>query len=204
MTAYSQEIRMYSWSFLIITLTAIYAYRFYKSVSENDEKAKIKNLVLFGIFSICSCYIHYYALITTCLINLLLLIFVIKNRKQDKKALRNFLIVAAVQVILYIPWLLYLLGQIVHVHNGFWIALDPISTPVELLSFQFRRQLDSNFVFDAHTIIALISSVLLYIYLGFRTYKYKKEKTNLEPVKLSFRVYVRSNRLNATYFSNYI
>lgn len=162
----------------------------YKSVKENHKKGKIKNLVLFGIFSICSCYIHYYALITTCLINLLLLIFVIKNRKSNKEALRNFLILAGVQVLLYIPWLLYLLGQIVHVHNGFWIALDPISTPVELLSFQFRRQLDTNFVFDAHTIIALISSLVLYIYLGIRTYKYNKEKANLLPAKLSFGVYV--------------
>ena len=77
-----------------------------------------------------------------------------------------------------------------HVHNGFWIEINPVSTPVELLSFQFRRQLDSNFVFDAHTIIALIASVLLYIYLAFRTYKYKKENTNMKPAVLSFFVYV--------------
>lgn len=190
MTAYSQEIRMYSWAFLIITLTAIYAYRFYKNVKEKQEKTKTKNLVLFGIFSICACYIHYYALVTTGLINLILLIYLIRNRKEDKKALINFLILAGIQVILYIPWLMYLMGQIAHVHNGFWIKIDPVSTPIELLSFQFRRQLDSNFVFDAHTIIALISSVCLYIYLAFRTYKYKKENTDLKPAFLSFFIYV--------------
>ena len=181
---------MYSWSFLIITLTSIYGYRFYKSVKENHEKEKIKNLILFGIFSVCSCYIHYYALITTCLINLIILIFVIRNRKNDMKSLRNFLILAVVQIVLYIPWLLYLVSQIVHVHNGFWIALDPISTPVELLSFQFRRQLDTNFVFDAHTVTSLLASVVLYIYLVVRTYKYKKEKVDIKPAALSFGVYV--------------
>ncbi|MDE5830573.1 MAG: glycosyltransferase family 39 protein, partial [Clostridia bacterium] len=190
MTAYSQEIRMYSWSFLIITLTSIYAYRFYKNIKDKNENKRTKNLVIFGIFSICACYIHYYALITTCLINLLLLIFLIRNRKEDKKALKNFLILAGIQVILYIPWLVYLLGQIMHVHNGFWIEINPVSTPVELLSFQFRRQLDSNFVFDAHTIIALVSSVLMYIYLAFRTYKYKKENTDIKPAILSFFIYV--------------
>lgn len=77
-----------------------------------------------------------------------------------------------------------------HVHNGFWIEINPVSTPVELLSFQFRRELDSKFVFDAHTIIALIASVLLYIYLAFRTYKYKKENTDIKPAMLSFFVYV--------------
>ena len=195
---------MYSWAFLIITLTAIYAYRFYKGLKDKNENGRTKNLVLFGIFSICACYIHYYALITTCLINLLLLIFVIKNRKEEKKALIHFLVVAGVQILLYIPWLMYLLGQIVHVHNGFWIALNPISTPVELLSFQFRRQLDSHFTFDAHTIISLIASVLLYIYLGYKTYKYKKEKTNLKPAYLSFFIYVGVIRFDAFDFAYYI
>ena len=55
MNTYAQEIRMYSWTCLIVTLMAIYGYRFYKSVKENNEKNKIKNLCLFGIFSICSC-----------------------------------------------------------------------------------------------------------------------------------------------------
>lgn len=204
MTAYSQEIRMYSWSFLIITLTAIYGFRFYKNVKEKQEKSKTKNLVLFGIFSICACYIHYYALITTCLINLILLIYLIKNRKEAKLDLRNFLILAGVQVVLYVPWLMFLLSQIMHVHNGFWIELNPVSTPIELLSFQFRRQLDTKFVFDAHTIIALISSVCLYIYLAFRTYKYKKENTDMKPALLSFFIYVRNNRNYATDFSNYL
>ena len=115
MTAYSQEIRMYSWACLIVTLTAIYAYRFYKNIKNKDEKGKIKNLVLFGILSICCCYTHYYALVTTGLINLFLLIYLIKNRKEDKKALINFLILAGIQILLYIPWLIYLIGQIGHV-----------------------------------------------------------------------------------------
>lgn len=95
-------------------------------------------------------------------------------------------------------------GQIMHVHNGFWIEINPVSTPIELLSFQFRRQLDSKFVFDAHTIIALIASVLLYIYLAFRTYKYKKENTDIKPALLSFFVYVRNYWNNASYIINYM
>lgn len=86
MNTYAQEIRMYSWSCLLVTLMAIYGYRFYKAVSNKDDKAKIKNLCIFGFFSICSCYIHYYALVTACLINLIILIYLIKNAKNDKKA----------------------------------------------------------------------------------------------------------------------
>lgn len=202
MQAHSQEVRMYSWAFLIITVVSIYAYRFYKNIKENSDNGKMKNLIIFGIFSICACYIHYYALVTTALINLVLLIYLIRNRKEYKKDLRNFLIVALIQVILYIPWLIFLASQIAHVHNGFWIEINPVSTPVELLSFQFRRELDSNFVFDAHTIIALVSSILVYIYLAFRTYKYKKENIDIKPAILSFFIYVGVIRTYASSIIN--
>ena len=92
MNTYAQEIRMYSWSCLIVTLMAIYGYRFYQAISARDEIAIRKNLCLFGVFSICCCYIHYYALVTTCLVNLILLIYLIKNKETNKKTLRNYLI----------------------------------------------------------------------------------------------------------------
>lgn len=192
MCTYSQEIRMYSWSCLIVTLMSIYAYRLYKSIKENNNN-KIKNLVLFGIFSIASCYIHYYALVTACLENLLLLIYFIKNAKKNKeerKSLINFLIVAGIQIILYIPWLIYLIGQIKHVGGGYWIVVDKINTTVEVLSFQFRRQLDTVFEFNIHTIISLISALAMYIYIGYRIYKAKKENDDIKPAILSGFVYI--------------
>ena len=51
MNTYAQEIRMYTWSCLIVTLMAIYGYIFYKSVKTNNSKNKIKNLCLFGLFA---------------------------------------------------------------------------------------------------------------------------------------------------------
>ncbi len=192
MCTYSQEIRMYSWACLIVTLMSIYAYRLYRSIKENDNK-KRKNLILFGIFSIASCYIHYYALVTACLENLLLLIYLVKNvkkNKEEKKSLINFLIVAVIQIILYIPWLIYLIGQIKHVGGGFWIVVGPINTTVEVLSFQFRRQLDTIFEFNIHTIISLISAIAMYIYIGYRIYKAKKENDDIRPAILSGFIYV--------------
>lgn len=189
MSNYAQEIRMYSWAFLIITVTAIYAYRFYKSIKEKSEKGRLKNLIIFEIFSIMACYIHYYALVTTGVINLLLLIFLIRNRKEDKKALYQFLAFSLIQILLYVPWLVFLFSQIVHVHEGFWIEIHPISTPVRLLSFQFLRDLGDKFVFDANTIIAFSASILLYIYLGVKTYKLKKAKSDIKPAYLSFFIY---------------
>ena len=190
MCTYSQEVRMYSWSCLIVTLFAIYGYRLYKNIKDKKEfKIQNKNLIIFGIFSICACYIHYYALAVAGIVNFFLLIYLIKNRKENTKILRNFIILAIIQIILYIPWLLYLKGQVEHVEGGFWITLG-ISTLIEIPSFQFRRQLDTNFVFDANTIIALVASLAMYVYIGYRIYRAKKEKEEMKPGIFSIILYV--------------
>ena len=190
MNTYAQEIRMYSWTCLIVTLMAIYGYRFYKAVKENSEKNKIKNLCLFGIFSICSCYIHYYALVTAGLINLIILIYLIKNRKNDVKSLRNFLIVAVIQVILYIPWMIFFVVQLKHVGGGFWIQLSLVGTTVDILSFQFKNQVDSNFLTDIKAMMALIVSILVYVYSIIKAYKLKKDGEDIKPIILSAGIYV--------------
>lgn len=190
MNTYAQEIRMYSWTCLIVTLMAIYGYRFYKNVKQKDEKSKLKNLCLFGIFSICSCYIHYYALVTAGLINLILLIYLIKNRKEAKKDLRNFLILAAIQIALYIPWMIFFVVQLKQVGGGFWIQLSLVGTTVDILSFQFKNQVDSNFMNDAKALAALIVSIAIYAYLIIKAYKLKKNGESIKPVILSTGIYI--------------
>ena len=190
MCTYSQEIRMYSWSCLIVTLLAIYGYRLYKNIKDKTSlKIQNKNLIIFGIFSILACYIHYYALAVAGLINFMILIYLIKNRKENAKILRNFIILAIIQIIIYIPWLLYLKGQVAHVESGFWITLE-YSTFVEVLSFQFRRQLDTEFVFDTNTLIALITALAMYIYVGYKIYRAKKEKETIFPGIIAIVTYI--------------
>lgn len=190
MNTYAQEIRMYSWTCLIVTMMAIYGYRFYKNIKQKEEKNKLKNLCLFGVFSICSCYIHYYALVTAGLINLILLIYLIKNRKDNKKDLRNFLILAVIQIVLYIPWMVFFVVQLKQVSGGYWIQLSLIGTTVDVLSFQFKNQVDSNFMNDAKALAALIVSIALYIYLIIKAYKLKNKGESLKPVALSTGIYI--------------
>ena len=199
---YSQEIRMYSLAYLLVTIMAIYAYRFYKSVKDkNAMKNQNKNLIIFAIFSILSCYTHYYALATAGLINLILFIFLIKNvlkarkqkdldikdKKEISKPLKKFIIAAIIQVILYIPWLLFLIEQMTRVGGGFWIQLN-LNTLIEVPSFQFRVQTESTI--NAIAIISLIVSILLYIYIGYRIYKAKKNKEKILPAVISIIIYI--------------
>ena len=116
-TKYASEIRMDSWAMLFVTITSIYAYRLYKGKFTN------KNLIIFGIFSLAGAYTHYYALMASGLINLLLFIYLLKNLKEKKKELIKFIICAVLQIILYIPWLMCLITQMTNVSEGFWISL---------------------------------------------------------------------------------
>jgi hypothetical protein len=100
------------------------------------------------------------------------------------------LILAGIQIILYIPWLIYFVGQLVHVGGGFWIKVGPINTTVEVLSFQFRRQLETDFSFDVNTIISLVAAILMYIYIGIKIYKLKKQGEDIKPAILGGGIYI--------------
>ena len=198
MSTYSQEIRMYSWACLFVTVMSIYGYRLYKNIKEKGQKlteeenkkfkkVQLKNLIIFGIFSVCSMYTHYYSLMTAFVINLALLIFLIKNRKENKNTLRNFIILGIIQVALYIPWLYYLIIQMLHVGGGFWITLG-LNTAIEVISFQFMRQLNTGL--NIETITALIASILTYIYIIARIIKSKKENKSIKPGIIALILYI--------------
>ena len=197
---YAVEIRMYSWSCFIVTVMTFYGYKFYMELKENKQFS-LKYLSIFGIFSICSCYIHYYALVTACLENLLLLIFVIKNyiknksnekeKNSAKKSLIAFIILASIQIILYIPWLIYMLGQLRHVENDYWIAnITLLNTIIDITSFQFKNRIVLAFSLNFRTILSFVIAVLLYIYISIKIFKSIKEKRNIKPAMLAISVYV--------------
>ncbi len=190
MCTYGQEIRMYAVACLIVTLLAIYAYRVYKNIKyETNVKIQNKNLIIFGIASISACYTHYYGLVSAGIINLLLLIYIIKNRKDNLGILKKFIILAIIQILLYSPWLLNLMGQVNHVKSGFWISIG-LNTLIEIPTLQFKRQLDTNLSMNADTIIPLIASAAMYIYLIFMIYKTKKDKKEILPGVLSGGIYI--------------
>ena len=165
-TVYATQIRMYTWVMLFVTITAIYANRLYK------KDSSLKNWIIFGLFSILSCYTHYYGLMAAGLINLFLLINFIKNKKQRKNDLIIFIIQAIVQIALYTPWLCYFVKQLTSVGGGFWIELKFPDTLFNVLGIQFMGSLSNIFGF--------CFAICLYIYLGFVIYKCKKEKISIK------------------------
>ncbi len=189
MAVYANQIRMYSWAIYIVTILAIYSYRIYLGQSNK------KNWIIFGLFSTASIFIHYYGLMAAGLINLLLLIFLIKNKKW--KDLKYQIFWGIIQVILYLPWLVYLASQMKHVSKGFWIGFD-FNSLLELISCQMTGKYAKWNLW-----VGTVANLLLFVYLGVLIYRNRKDKTiNYKPVILSVRTLYCSNYSSSNYHSN--
>ena len=168
---YAMEIRMYTWTMLFVTLTGIYAYRIVK-------KYRIKNWILFAIFSLLAAHCHYYGLATVALINGLLFFYILfskkmyeENQASKKKYIITFFIMAVIQVLGYLPWVFVFLKQAQAVSKGYWIPLNLAETVAAPLGIQFNGRLNIP--------ISVVFTLIMYAYLIFQIVQLKKQKKNL-------------------------
>ena len=187
---YATEIRMYSLAMLLVSIVAIYAYRIYK-------EDKIKNWILFTIFSILASYTHYYGLATCGIVYILLFTYFIKNlivdiknkeiKTKTKKDLVKFFTSGALVFIVYLPWIMVLLRQVGSVSKGFWISVSD-KTFIEILKFCFTGNLgDTEYI---NGIIALIFSIFSLIYAGVILVLKIKKKEDVKPAIFSIAIFL--------------
>lgn len=175
MNVYSGEIRMYAWTALFVLMTILYAYRII-----TKEKSK-KDWILFSIFSLATSYMHYYGLMAAGLINLFLCIYILISKRKDTFYIKAFFIQAIIEVVLYIPWLMYFMLQLKQVHGGFWISVSFPATFIEVLNFHFKGNIDSIINFNTDYLF-LIAELILYVYIGYLIYKRIKNERIEEKV----------------------
>lgn len=183
MCVYAPEIRMYSLACFLGVLMCIYAYRILK---QNTKK----NWIIFGVSSLALAYTHYYGLMTAGIVNILLFIFTLKKKNENKNYLKYFIIQAIIQIVLYVPWLVYFVIQVTSVGKGFWISVKFPDTLVEILSFQYRGIMDGGVHLNIETIGTLCFSILTYIYIGYIIYKQNKEKNEILPGIITIGIYL--------------
>lgn len=169
---YANEIRMYSWAILSVTILAIYAYRL--RLTENGNR---KNWLIFFGASLFSIYIHYYGLMAAGLINVFLLIYLIKNKRA--KEILTIMVLGGIQLIAYIPWLVYFVTQLSQVSGGFWIGFTFPDTLMELSASQLTGKLNRNLGFTL--------AMVLYVYLAVKLIKTKEDR---KPALLSIGIYI--------------
>lgn len=122
---YFLNIRMYSWGLLFILLSFIC----FKEIITNFNK---KYWVLFTLFSVLGSYTHYYVAISTFLIYLFLLFYLIKNNRSE---IKFFILSVISAIIFYLPWVVILLEQLKKVHESFWIPEVDLNLIIHCFSY---------------------------------------------------------------------
>lgn len=130
------EIRMYAWAMFTVMLCYIYALRIVRMVKDKST-IPIHWWIVFVLSSLASAYLHYFAAISVFLINVFVLIYLFKFRKEEKNNLVYFLISAVLELLAYAPWLLTLIAQISVVSNTYWAKLYIPYTIIELVAYPF-------------------------------------------------------------------
>ena len=164
---YGTQIRMYSLSMLFLAITAFYAYKAYK---ENERQRK--NWILFAVFSVLSAYTHYFGLVTIGMINLTLLYFIIRYKRE---LLKKWFIYGIIQFIAYLPGLLIFAFQSSKVAKGFWISVNYPNIFMEIVEFFFKDTINSP--------IPAIFGLVVFVYTLLRLHTlYMQDKEKIRPI----------------------
>lgn len=112
---YNVEVRMYSWGALLVLVS------FYLFCRILDEPSR-RHYILFTLASLAAAYTHYYCLVSVAFFYVVLLIYTFLRRREK---LKSVLIVYAVTVAVYLPWLLYVYQSILAKVDSYWILDIP-------------------------------------------------------------------------------
>jgi hypothetical protein len=155
---YSVEIRMYSWAFFFVTMTALSAWYIITG-------GKTRWYAAFLLFAEGAAYTHIYAGLAAGIGYVLLLGYVLK---RDRKKLLKTLILAPLAVLFYLPWLFVIHASITRAANDFWIPPLTFKTNAGYV----------RFIFSAGN--ALMALVFFLLFLAVLVFFLKKAKTKKE------------------------
>lgn len=146
---YGNEIRMYTWGLLFLTIAFYYAYK-------TTVETNWKNWGLLVAFTILGCYTQYFiAEVLFCMYFLLLIYLLINNRKEVKK----WTISAIIAVIGFLPWLPVMFNQISEGHAS-WITPPDLGYLYYTLFFVFSETHRLSII----GILLILSFIVLIIY----------------------------------------
>ncbi len=116
MSAYTVEMRMYSWALLFVTAAYLHAYA---AVTEDAAPGICKlHAAAFVFYGVAAAYTQYFACVAVVMIYLyVLVVFLLRDRHRVKE----WLLWVAASAVCYAPWLFVLAGQISAVGADYWI-----------------------------------------------------------------------------------
>ena len=125
---YAIEIRMYSYSYLFVTLTMIYTLKIIK------EKNNV-NFIYLGIFTVLSLYTHYFSALACVIIYAILMIYLIL---KDSKKLKLFFTTSFLVSLSFTFWLYNFIQSLSsRIASDFWIQKPSLKDIISYIKFPF-------------------------------------------------------------------
>ena len=137
-------LRPYSWAMLFVFLAFL-------SFNEIIKKQDSKSYIMFTAFTTLASYTHYYGLIASICLYLILLFHTFTSNK-DK--IKYCAISLAAAIILYAPWIPTLINLLGSIHESFWVPAPTADTVIQSFGF---------FAYSGDTLFSIITILILVI-----------------------------------------
>lgn len=172
-------LRMYSWSLLFLVLAFISL----KGVIENNDT---KSWILLTIFTILGAYTHYYLVMSSFVLYIILLFYILTKTEDNKINLipifsniksgefKKWVLSVISIIIAYIPWLAIAMKKATSVTNGKSTWISPITVD------RFFNLLTNLFTPSKIMVIKIIAIITLIVIFYLAISKYKEDRKNVE------------------------
>ena len=122
LSAYTVEIRMYSWALLFVTAAFLHAYGIVAETESANSAYLWVHYTALVLYGLAAAYTQYFACVAVIMVYLYVFVaFFIKDRRR----IRQWLACVAISTVGYAPWLYALYTQIAAVGENYWIL--PVS-----------------------------------------------------------------------------
>ena len=164
--------RMYPWGMVFLVISFLYA----REILKNPT---LKNWILLSFFSVCGAYTHYFTAVSSVILYVLLLVYVLVKNKSE---IKNWVISTVFGIVCFAPWLIFLFRQIKSVKGDYWI--EPITVN------DFLQFFASIFTETGEFYINLILAIVFLVLFIFIVLEYKKSQEDSDVVLLGSLVFI--------------
>jgi len=170
---YGSQIRMYSWGMFFLVMAYVWSEKIisWLTIDEPNNNPKLVKIAWIGFvfWALCGAYTQYFALVAVTGIYVFILVeTVIQYYKNPNKSRKNtmsiWVVATGISIILYLPWLVIAIKQVMTVNGGYWIPEISVKNFLDYFQFMFNA---NAYYFHAGTIwgiLLVITLILLIIY----------------------------------------
>lgn len=176
LSAYTVEVRMYSFALLFVTAAFLHAYGTITVGSATvDARAHMRQIhaaALVG-YGLAAAYTQYFACVAVIMVYLYVLIVFLL---EDRNRIKEWLLWAAISVAGYIPWLYALFRQITTVRENYWILPLTWRSLGGCVKFMMKPAFTNGILNVILAVVMFVICALVFVYGVIKVYHYGIEK----------------------------